>query len=123
MSKVLAVLMATAFAATTTCALAQTTAPAPAKPASPATPATPAAPAKDAPKAEPTAQQQKMKDCNVKAGDKKGDERQKFMSECLKAEPKLTAQQQKMKDCNAKAGDKKGDDRQKFMSECLKAKS
>ena len=109
MSKLLAVLMATAFAATTTCALAQT--------------AAPAAPAKDAPKAEPTAQQQKMKDCNVKAGDKKGDERQKFMSECLKAEPKLTAQQQKMKDCNVKAGDKKGDDRQKFMSECLKAKS
>src|SRR5262245_18889826 len=42
---------------------------------------------KDA-KKEPTAaqkkQQERMKDSNVKAGDKKGDERQKFMSACLK---------------------------------------
>ena len=40
-------------------------------------------------KKEPTAaqkkQQERMKDCNAKAGDKKGDERQKFMSTCLKA--------------------------------------
>ena len=31
------------------------------------------------------AQQERMKTCNVKAGDKKGDERQKFMSSCLKS--------------------------------------
>ena len=31
------------------------------------------------------AQQQRMKDCNAKMGDKKGDERQKFMSSCLKS--------------------------------------
>ena len=33
----------------------------------------------------PTAQQEKMKACNTQAGDKKGDERKAFMSECLKA--------------------------------------
>lgn len=74
----------------------------------------------------PTAQQQKMSSCNAQAKDKamKGDDRKKFMSECLKAAPpsKQEAQQQKMKDCNKQAGDKKmkGDDRKKFMSECLK---
>ena len=73
-----------------------------------------------------TAQQQKMASCNAQAKDKamKGDDRKKFMSECLKAAPpsKQAAQQQKMKDCNKEAGDKKmkGDDRKKFMSECLK---
>jgi hypothetical protein len=30
------------------------------------------------------AQQEKMTACNAKAGDKKGDDRKKFMSECLK---------------------------------------
>ncbi|HTH08865.1 MAG TPA: PsiF family protein, partial [Acidovorax sp.] len=29
-------------------------------------------------------QQSKMKTCNAEAGDKKGDERKAFMSECLK---------------------------------------
>jgi psiF repeat len=64
----------------------------------------------------------KMAACNKEATGKKGDERKKFMSECLskKDEPKLTPQQQKMKDCNAKAAGKKGDERKKFMSECLK---
>ena len=33
---------------------------------------------------EPTAQQLRMKECNQKAGGTKGDERKKFMSECLK---------------------------------------
>ena len=32
----------------------------------------------------PTEQQTKMATCNKDAGDKKGDERKKFMSECLK---------------------------------------
>ena len=72
------------------------------------------------------AQQQKMKDCNAKAGDMKGDERQKFMSTCLKAGSAAPAaaapmsQQDKMTMCNKKAGDMKGDDRKKFMSDCLK---
>ncbi len=72
-----------------------------------------------------TAQQQRMKDCNQKAGELKGDERKAFMSKCLKGEdakPAATSQQQKMKDCNKQAGDKKlaGEERKKFMSECLK---
>lgn len=76
------------------------------------------------------AQQQRMKSCNAQASKKdlKGDERQAFMSECLKADSakakgkQLTAQQQKMKTCNAEAGKKKlqGDERKAFMSECLK---
>ncbi|MDH3281064.1 MAG: PsiF family protein [Gammaproteobacteria bacterium] len=82
-------------------------------------------------KKEPTekqkAQQARMKDCNAKATDKKGDERQKFMSSCLKGETvdatdKQKAQQAKMKSCNKQAGDKalKGDERKQFMSTCLK---
>ncbi|MFY9317617.1 MAG: PsiF family protein [Burkholderiales bacterium] len=71
------------------------------------------------------AQQQRMADCNKKAEGKKGDDRQKFMSGCLKGEQagpsgKQKAQQQKMADCNKKAEGKKGDERQKFMSSCLK---
>ncbi len=63
-------------------------------------------------------QQEKMKACNTKAGDMKGDERKKFMSECLSAKP--MTQQERMTACNKKAGDMKGDERKKFMSECLK---
>ena len=32
------------------------------------------------------AQQERMKDCSAKAGDRKGDERKKFMSSCLKGQ-------------------------------------
>jgi hypothetical protein len=74
-----------------------------------------------------TPQQERMRSCNAQAGkeDLKGDERQAFMSECLKAENgerKLTAQQERMKTCNAQAGKRelKGDERQAFMSRCLK---
>lgn len=84
------------------------------------------------------AQQEKMKTCNKEAGEKKlkGDERKKFMSECLSAgkpaekaadKPAATdakaTQQEKMKSCNKDAGEKKltGDERKKFMSECLKS--
>jgi hypothetical protein len=77
-----------------------------------------------------TAQQQKMKDCNAQATAKqlKGNDRQTFMAQCLKAgasEHQLTAQQQKMKDCNAQAAEKhlKGKDRKSFMSQCLSGKS
>jgi hypothetical protein len=75
-----------------------------------------------------TPQQQRMKDCNAQAADKKGDERKAFMSTCLKgespaAEPvKPQTQQEKMKTCNADATTKglKGDERKAFMSTCLK---
>ena len=83
-------------------------------------------------KKEPSAaqkkQQERMKACNEKAGDKKGDERQKFMSACLKggASAPTAAQKEQqnlMKACNKQASDKKlkGDERKKFMSTCLKA--
>ena len=70
-----------------------------------------------------TPQQEKMKACNAKAADKKGDERKAFMSSCLKvgAPAAPMTQQEKMKVCNTKAGEKKGDERKAFMSECLKA--
>src|SRR5688572_11483589 len=68
----------------------------------------------------PTKQQEKMTTCNKDAGDRKGDERKAFMSQCLKAKP--ATQQDKMKSCNKDAGDKKGDERKAFMSQCLKAK-
>ncbi|MDP1655235.1 MAG: PsiF family protein [Hylemonella sp.] len=75
-----------------------------------------------------TAQQDRMKQCNLDAKDKKGDERKKFMSTCLSGKPaepaasdKKTAQQERMKQCNLDAKDKKGDERKKFMSECLKS--
>lgn len=82
-------------------------------------------------KKEPTAaqkkQQERMKACNDKAGDKKGDERKKFMSACLKGSGSAPtaaqkAQQSRMKDCNKQASDKKLKDgeRKKFMSTCLK---
>lgn len=68
-----------------------------------------------------TDQQNKMTLCNQQAGDKKGDERKAFMSNCLKkdAAPPMS-QQDKMKHCNATAGDRKGDERKAFMSQCLK---
>jgi hypothetical protein len=103
-----------------------------------------AAPATDQGKKAPSpaqqAQQEKMKSCNAEAKTKalKGDERQKFMSDCLKgktaaapaamapaaaAQTAKQTQQEKMKLCNAEAKTKalKGAERQKFMSECLKA--
>ncbi|HSW17457.1 MAG TPA: PsiF family protein [Ramlibacter sp.] len=80
-----------------------------------------AAHAQDAKK--PTAQQSKMGVCNKEAGEKKGDERKAFMSECLKNKPVATTQQDKMKVCNTSAKDMKGDERKAFMSECLKKKA
>ena len=88
--------------------------------------------AKKEPSAAQQAQQEKMKTCNADAATKqlKGDERKKFMSECLSAKPASAeaaapapaTQQDKMKTCNADAATKqiKGDERKKFMSECLK---
>jgi hypothetical protein len=82
-------------------------------------------------KKEPSAaqkkQQERMKACNQKAADKKGEERKSFMSACLKGNDaavsaKQAKQQERMKDCNRQAGDKKlkGDERKSFMSSCLK---
>ena len=78
-------------------------------------------------KKEPSAaqkkQQERMKSCNAKAEGKKGDERKKFMSECLKdAEPSAAQkkQQLRMMVCNAMAVGKMGDERMEFMSSCLK---
>ncbi len=76
----------------------------------------------------PTAQQEKMKACNEKATGMKGDERKKFMRECLSAKPAAagadakapSGQQGKMKVCNEKAAGMKGNERKKFMSECLR---
>ena len=82
-------------------------------------------------KKEPSAaqkkQQTRMKECNERAADKKGDERKKFMSACLKGGSTAPTaaqkeQQSRMKDCNKQASDKKmkGEERKKFMSSCLK---
>lgn len=83
---------------------------------------------------EATPQQSKMKTCNAdaKAKNLAGEDRKKFMSECLSAKKdeaaapakELTPQQAKMKQCNAdaKAKNLAGADRKKFMSDCLKAK-
>lgn len=78
-------------------------------------------------------QQDKMKTCNADAAKKdlKGDERKKFMSECLSAagtEPEtkeLSSSQERMKNCNAeaKAKDLAGDARKTFMSDCLSGKN
>ncbi|MBI2312625.1 MAG: PsiF repeat protein [Betaproteobacteria bacterium] len=94
-----------------------------------------------------TPQQQKMAACNKEAGEKKlaGDERKKFMSECLKAkpaaeakaagpkpaaEPKVVAEAKPAAEpkstlgaCSKAAAAKglKGDERNKYLSACNKA--
>lgn len=84
-----------------------------------------------APHAMAGAQQDRMKACNAEAKEKamKGDERKKFMSECLSTKKEKaedgkakTTQQEKMAKCNADAKAKSltGDERKKFMSDCLK---
>ncbi|MCW7539950.1 PsiF family protein [Aquabacterium sp. A7-Y] len=77
--------------------------------------------APDAAASAPTAQQNKMAECNQAAADRKGDERKAFMKDCLTNKQK--AQQNKMKSCNADAKDLKGAERKAFMSECLKKKA
>ncbi len=85
---------------------------------------------KKEPTAKQKAQQARMKDCTDKAGERKGDDRKRFMSSCLKGEDvqksgakseKRSAQQDRMKACNREAGEKKmkGDERKAFMKECL----
>lgn len=91
--------------------------------------------------AAPNAQQTKMVTCNKEAGDKKGEERAKFMKECLKAdkdekkddkdekkdhkgEKKELKPKEAMGACQKAATEKslKGQDRKTFVTECLKAK-
>ena len=67
------------------------------------------------------AQQERMKTCNAQAGDKKGDERKKFMSDCLSAEKKKY--DSKMAECNAKTKGMKKDEANKARSECMKGGS
>jgi hypothetical protein len=65
------------------------------------------------------AQQERMKTCNAKATDKKGDERKAFMKDCLSSEKKSS--DNKMATCNTKSKGMKADERKKFMSDCMKA--
>lgn len=68
-----------------------------------------------------TAQQSKMKTCNAEASGMKGEERKKFMKQCLSNQPVAgNSQQNRMKTCNAEAKGKFGDERKAFMSQCLK---
>jgi hypothetical protein len=63
-------------------------------------------------------QQDKMKDCNTKAGDMKGDDRKAFMKTCLSAKP--AKPQSKMAECNAKTKGMSKPDADKARSECMK---
>ena len=81
---------------------------------------------KKAPSAAQKKQQARMKECNEKAADKKGDERKAFMSSCLKGDGPSAAQkkqQSRMSACNKQATEKKlkGEERKSFMSSCLKS--
>jgi psiF repeat len=64
-------------------------------------------------------QQERMKACNKDAGEKKGDDRKKFMSSCLSEKKK--ASDSKMAACNTKSKGTKGEEHKKFMSDCMKA--
>lgn len=80
-----------------------------------------AAPAFAADTKAPNSQNQKMSECNAKAGDKKGDERKAFMSSCLSSKPAKSSASEKMSACNKKTAGLKGDERKKAQSECMKA--
>ena len=69
--------------------------------------------------AKTNAQQEKMKTCNAKAGDKKGDERKAFMKTCLAAEP--AKPENKMAMCNKKTAGMTKPEADKARSECMKA--
>src|SRR5271154_6544082 len=66
-------------------------------------------------------QQDKMKDCNAKAGDMKGDDRKAFMKTCLSSKPAAAAKpKSKMAECNAKTKGMTKADADKARSECMK---
>ena len=67
------------------------------------------------------AQQDKMAACNTKSEGKTGDERKKFMSECMSAKPAEPAKaESKMAMCNKQTAGLSGDARSKAQSECMK---
>jgi hypothetical protein len=66
-------------------------------------------------------QQNKMKVCNDKAGDMKGEERKAFMKTCLSSTPAKMTQSEKMSMCNKKTAGLKGEERNKAQSECMKS--
>jgi hypothetical protein len=70
------------------------------------------------PAAATNSQQDKMKDCNTKAADMKGDDRKAFMKTCLSAKP--AKPQSKMAECNAKTKGMSKPDADKARSECMK---
>ena len=65
-------------------------------------------------------QQNKMKDCQAQAGDKKleGKDRQAFVNTCLKAKP--AKKESKMAMCNKQTAGMKADERKKAQSDCMK---
>ena len=95
-----------------------------------------AAPAFAGDEAKTHSQQEKFAQCSHDGKGLKGEERQKFMSDCLKghgagkeraahareARHEPGEQQNRMKSCNEEAGRKNlhGDERRQFMSGCLK---
>ena len=95
-----------------------------------------AAPAFAGDDAKSHSQQEKFAHCSHESKGLKGEERQKFMSDCLKghgagkehaahtreARHEPNEQQNRMKSCNEEAGRKNlhGDERRQFMSSCLK---
>ena len=64
-------------------------------------------------------QQDKMKACNTKAGDMKGDDRKAFMKTCLSAKPEK--KESKMAMCNKTTAGMKQEERAKAQSDCMKA--
>ena len=62
-----------------------------------------------------------MTACNTKSEGKTGDERKKFMSECLSAKPEPAKAESKMSMCNKQTAGLSGDARSKAQSECMKA--
>jgi hypothetical protein len=66
-------------------------------------------------------QQDKMKDCNAKAADMKGDDRKAFMKTCLSSKPAPAKPQSKMAECNAKTKGMTKADADKARSECMKS--
>lgn len=75
--------------------------------------------AADAPAAK-MSQQDKMKMCNEKAADMKGDDRKAFMKTCLSAKPPEKPKS-KMAMCNEKTKGMTKADADKTRSECMKA--
>jgi hypothetical protein len=84
--------------------------------------AAPAFAADTAPSPAQKAQQDKMAACNTKSEGKTGDDRKKFMSECMSAKPAPAAKpESKMAMCNKQTAGLSGDARSKAQSECMKA--